>query len=72
MIDLIHFEFNEMNVASRIFFKDFYDLLKGYRFYRMLPDGLIDLGEYKAYQMEIFGYQNIVAIRHSSRFMDRI
>lgn len=72
MIDLIHFEFNEMNVVSRTFFKDFHDLLEGYRFYRMLPDGLIELGEYKAYRMEIFAYQNIVAIRQSSRFMGQI
>jgi len=72
IIDLIHFEFNEMNVVSRTFFKDFYDLLEGYRFYRMLPNGLIDLGQYKAYRMEIFAYQNIVAIRHSSRFMSQL
>lgn len=69
MIDMIHFEFNEMNVVSRTFLKDIIELLSGYRFYRMLPDGLIDLGEYKAYRMEIFAYQNIVAVRGSSRFM---
>lgn len=68
LINMIQFEFNEMNVVSRTFFKDFIELLEGFRFYRMLPDGLLDLGIYRAYRMEIFAYQNIVAIREASRF----
>ena len=62
-IDVIHFEFNEMNVYSRVFFMDFYELLVKYNFYRMLPDGLIFLGDYNPIYQEIFAYQNIVAIR---------
>jgi FkbM family methyltransferase len=62
IIDLIHFEFNVMNVISRTFFKDFYDILPDYDFFRMLPDGLIPLGEYLPIQLELFGFQNIVAI----------
>lgn len=62
MIDIIHFEFNSMNVISKVFFKDIHDLLGGYRFYRMLPNNIIYLGEYNAPCWEIFGYQNIVAI----------
>ena len=62
-IDVIHFEFNEMNVYSRVFFRDFYELLTNYNFYRMLPDGLIFLGDYNPIYQEIFAYQNIVAIR---------
>lgn len=34
----IQFEFNEMNVLSRVFFKDFIDVLPQYQFYRMLPE----------------------------------
>ncbi|MBW4580195.1 MAG: FkbM family methyltransferase [Tildeniella nuda ZEHNDER 1965/U140] len=62
LVDIIQFEFNEMNVVSRVFFKDFYDLLKNYAFFRLLPDGLIPLGEYNPFICEIFAYQNIIAI----------
>lgn len=62
LIDIIHFEFNEMNVCSKVFFKDFYDILNNYLFYRLLPDGLVHLGEYNPVYHEIFAYQNIIAI----------
>lgn len=64
LIDVIHFEFNEMNVISKTFFKDFYNILRDFTFYRMLPDGIISLGEYNPLLCEIFAYQNIVAIRN--------
>lgn len=60
-VDLIHFEFNEMNVASRVFFKDFWEFLPNYDFYRMLQDGLIPIENYNPVYCEIFAYQNIVA-----------
>ncbi|PWV48826.1 FkbM family methyltransferase [Chitinophaga sp. S165] len=63
MIKVVQVEFNEMNVISRTFFKDIIDILPGYDFYRMLPDGLIALGEYNVAAFEIFAFQNIVAIR---------
>ncbi len=63
LIDIIHFEFNEMNVVSRCFFKDFYEILPGYDFYRMFSDGLVSLGSYKPLMCELFAYQNIVAVR---------
>lgn len=63
LVNVIQVEFNEMNVISRTFFKDFIDLLPGYDFYRMLPDGLMPLGEYNVAAFEIFAFQNIVAIR---------
>jgi FkbM family methyltransferase len=62
-IGAIQFEFNDMNVISRTFLKDILDILPGYHFYRLLPDGLQPLGNYKAVSMEIFAYQNIVALR---------
>jgi hypothetical protein len=61
-IRAIQFEFNEMNVASRVFAKDFYDLLPNYRFYRMLRDGLVPLGCYSPLWCELFAFQNIVAL----------
>lgn len=72
MIDIIHFEFNEMNVVSRTFFKDFIDLLTEYRFFRMLPDGLIPLGQYRAASHEIFSYQNIVAVNINTEFTNLV
>lgn len=58
----IQFEFNEMNVYSRIFFKDFMDILSDYKFYRLLPKGMIKLDEYRPVTHEIFAFQNIVAV----------
>jgi len=60
-VDLIHFEFNEMNVISRVFFKDFMELLPNYDFFRMLPDELVPIEKYHPLYCEIFTYQNIVA-----------
>lgn len=60
-IRAIQFEFNEMNIVSRVFFKEFYDLLPNYKFYRMVRDGLIALDPYSAINCELFAFQNVVA-----------
>lgn len=62
-IDVIQFEFNEMNVISRVFMKDFFDILPGYRLFRLLPRGAMELERYDPCSMEIFAFQNIVAVR---------
>lgn len=63
-IGAIHFEFNEMNIISKSTFKNFWDLLKGYSFYRLLPGGhLLPLRSYGPVECEIYAYQNIIAIR---------
>jgi len=67
-VEMIHFEFNEMNLMSRTFFRDFYQALPEYYFYRMLPDGLVPLGSYNSLFHEIFAFQNIVAIHRLSQF----
>jgi FkbM family methyltransferase len=61
-IEAIHFEFNEMNVSSRTYFRDFWELLPNYDFYRLLPDGMARIDRYSPLYCEIFAYQNIVAI----------
>ena len=69
LIDIIHLEFNVMNVLSRVFMKDICEILTSYSFYRLLPDGLVPLGEYQVSQAiywEIFGYQNIIAVNKNS------
>ncbi|OGU20195.1 MAG: hypothetical protein A2580_04865 [Hydrogenophilales bacterium RIFOXYD1_FULL_62_11] len=60
-VDLIHFEFNKLNVVSRIFFKDFWDFLPNYDLYRMVRDGIVHIKTYDPVHCEIFAYQNIVA-----------
>ena len=64
-IDYISFEFNIMNIVTRTFMKDFVDILPGWSFSRILPDGLACMGSYDPLTWEIFGWQNIVAIRKS-------
>lgn len=61
-IKLVHIEFNEMNVISKVFFKDFWDLLQDYRFYRLLPHDMLRIEKYCPIECELFAYQNIVAI----------
>jgi FkbM family methyltransferase len=62
-VDVIQFEFNETCVIARTFFRDFWDFLPGYRFYRLLPDGAIYLNHYYATFCEVFAFQNIVCVR---------
>lgn len=62
-IDVIQFEFNDMNVVSRVFFSDFYTYLSQYALSRMLPDGLVPIEPHPAFLSEIFAFQNLVAIR---------
>jgi len=63
VVDVIQFEFNAMNVISRVFLRDFSTLLPDYSFYRLLPDGPVPLGEYSPILWELFASQNIVAVR---------
>lgn len=60
-IGIIHFEFNEMNVVSRVFMRDFRKLLVNYNLFRLLPDGLIPLTD-NPLLSELFAFQNIIAI----------
>lgn len=61
-IQAIHFEFNEMNIISRTYLNDFFEILDGYQFYRLLPNGMMKIKQYNPVDCEIFAYQNIVAI----------
>ena len=66
MIDVIHFEFNEMNVISRTFFKDFFDFLPEYDFFRLTPSSAMHIPTYIPWLCEIFAYQNIVCTRKTN------
>lgn len=61
-IGVIQFEFNVMNIDSKVFLRDFYDILHGWSFYRLRRGGMMRLGNYTT-RNEIFAYQNIVAVR---------
>jgi len=52
-----------MNIYSKIFFKDFFELLSEYNLYRLLGDGMIPITRYEPILCEIFGYHNIIARR---------
>lgn len=65
-IGIIHFEFNEMNISSKVFFRDFWNLMPNYSFYRLLPNEMIPIKNYSPIFNEIFSYQNIIAINKAS------
>lgn len=67
MIDFIHFEFTEANTVSRVFMRDFYNVLSDFEFFRMVSDGLVPMGPYHPPFSEIFAYQNVVAVRKGVR-----
>lgn len=63
-INAIHFEFNEMNVISKIFLNDIIQLLPDFSFYRLLPNELLEVMDERSCFQNIFAYQNIVAIHN--------
>ena len=63
IIGIIQFEFNSMNMSSKVFFKDFMSLLRNYSFYRLLPDGILKFDSYNPLFWEIFSFQNFIAVR---------
>lgn len=60
-IGCIQFEFNEMNVISRVWLRDFFDILPGFTFFRLDTSRLLRLDPYHPRE-EIFQFQNIVAV----------
>jgi len=73
VIDIIHFEFNEMNIISRNFLKDFIALLSNYNLYRLLPAEFLPIDYRYPHKMEIFAFQNVVAFRKDiDKLADRV
>ena len=58
---IVQFEFNDFNISSRTFIKDFYKTLNGYRFFRITSQGLVNMHSYTT-NHEVFKYQNILAV----------
>jgi FkbM family methyltransferase len=68
-VKIIQFEFNEFNIFSRTFMIDFYEMLRGFTFYRVMPNGgLRAMGAYNS-SLEIFRYQNILAVRNDLEYL---
>lgn len=61
-IEAIHFEFNGLNVYSRTYFRDFWEMLPNYDFYRLLPTAIVKIDQYSPLTCEIFAYQNVIAV----------
>lgn len=63
-ISKIQFEFTQLNVEQRIFFKDFWDFLKQYDYtiYRLLPKSMLEIKKYDPQICELFCFQNYIAI----------
>jgi len=63
LVDLVHVEFNEMNVVSRVFCRDLREMLPDYVPFRLLQDGVLRLSTYPL-TSELFAYQNIVFVNN--------
>lgn len=62
-IKIIQFEFNFLNIYCKVSMEDFRKLLKSYNLYRVLPNGLLKMDFSKKIYSEIYGYQNILALK---------
>jgi FkbM family methyltransferase len=66
-IKIIQFEIGECNIASKTFFRDFFELLKDqYRIFRVLPGGLREVKAYNTIQ-EVFVCVNYIAINKMAK-----
>lgn len=62
-IDIIQFEFNSIHVHSRTFLRDIRQKLPGFTLIRLLPNGGVLLDHSDVIFEEIFGFQNIIAVK---------
>jgi FkbM family methyltransferase len=60
-IGIIQFEFNEMNIVSRCFLRDFRAVLPHHEFSRLVRSGLLKIPQ-TPLRSELFAFQNIVAL----------
>jgi FkbM family methyltransferase len=61
-VSVIQIEFNKMNIESKTFLRDLIDKLADYKIYRLIPNGSVQIKNYRPIEHEIFGFQNIVAV----------
>jgi FkbM family methyltransferase len=68
-IRAIQFEIGETNAVRETWMRNFYEYLAEYSFYRLLPRGLLPLGEYRPTTHEVFRFQNVVALLEAPQFI---
>jgi FkbM family methyltransferase len=66
-IKIIQFEFGECDVFSKVFLRDFYNLLTDFNIYRLDTNQLINLFDYSV-ENEIFHFQNFIAVKKNLYF----
>lgn len=73
VVEIICFEFTQLNLVNKITFGDFYSILsEDYHLYRLLTNGLLEITHYQPLLLELFGFQNIIAIRKDSQCIKNI
>lgn len=69
-VKFIQFEFNAMN-AGRVFFLDFWKMLsENFFLYRLFPNGLYKIESYDPQFLEIFHFQNYIAINKTAQIQN--
>jgi len=61
-IKYIQFEFGESQINARVYFRDFWELLKGRRIYRITKNCLYEIKEYSS-RLEQFQTSNYLAVK---------
>ena len=60
-VNFIQFEFGKCDIDSKVFFRDFYDILVSkYKIYRIVSDGLFEISDYDS-SLEVFHTANFLA-----------
>lgn len=64
-IEIIQFEFSSISLQreERVTINDYVKLLRNYEMYRMLTSGLYSLDGLDHHDREVYGYQNIIALK---------
>ena len=65
MIGAFQIEFNEMNVHSHTFLRDFQIIMPEYEWFRLLPNGMVPLANEPTVIRELFAVQNLVALHRA-------
>lgn len=65
-IGIIQFEFNDMNLVSRCFLRDFRAVVPHHKFFRLVRSGLLKIPQ-TPLRSELFAFQNIVALPESEQ-----
>jgi FkbM family methyltransferase len=67
-IDVIQFEFIPACIVLRVSMRDFFEILEGYKLYRLCVGGALMPLTYNVKMCEIYVVQNIIAIRDAFKF----